>query len=203
LTRATGGFDLCTIMTESNMPEPVPAHPDRDRGQQEFVQLLIRHERQLEGFILALVPNWTVAQDIAQETKLRLWEQFGSFDRSRDFGAWARSIAYYQVLSYRTHHKRSREHFFSAEFLDNIAHGEAMNQGEATARQRFLASCLDKLSAKSRKVLLLLYSGKETVRQIANRLGRGEASVYKTVQTSRVWLHQCVEEELRKEQYGD
>jgi RNA polymerase sigma-70 factor (ECF subfamily) len=147
-----------------------------------------------------MVPNWTIAEDVVQETKLRLWEQFGEFDRNKDFGAWARSVAYYQVLSYRTRHKRLREYFFSEQFLLNVAQDESMDQEEVTARQQFLTSCFEKLNAKSRKILLLLYSGKENIRQIAKRLGRGEASAYKTVQSARLWLYQCIEEELRKEQ---
>jgi RNA polymerase sigma-70 factor, ECF subfamily len=164
------------------------------------MQLLVKHERRLEGFVLALAPNWTVAEDIVQETKLRLWEQFNKYDHSQDFGAWARSIAYYQVLSYRTLHKRSREHLFSEQFLESIAQDKSLEQEEASARQRFLTSCFDKLNAASRKALLLLYSGKQTVRQIAERLGRSEASAYKTMQSARLWLHRCIEEELRKEQ---
>ena len=192
-------------MPESSVPEPTRPASDAAVGstgpnQQEFVRLLIEHERQLEGFIVAMVADWAVAEDIAQETKLRLWEQFDQFDDRQDFGAWARSIAYYQVLTYRTRHKRSREQLFSEQFLENVAKEESSYQDEVLARQRFLASCFSKLNEKNRSLLTLVYSGKESIRQIARRLERNESAVYKAVQYAREWLHRCVEKELHKEQ---
>ena len=53
----------------------------------EFLRLLGEHERRLRGFILALVPHWADADDIAQEVRLRLWEQFDDYDPAKDFGA--------------------------------------------------------------------------------------------------------------------
>ena len=164
------------------------------------MQLLIEHERRLEGFVLALVSNWAVAEDIVQETKLRLWEQFGQFDRNQDFGAWARTIAYYQVLSYRKSHKRSREQLFGEEFLQSVAQEESSRQEEIAVRQRFLAFCLEKLREKSRELLKLVYSGEDTIRQIARKLGRSEAATYTAVQDARLRLHKCLDTELRKEQ---
>lgn len=191
-------------MTEpsASQPQPSVSMSDSgcsDRNQQDFVQLLIDHERRLEGFVLALVSNWAVAEDICQETKLRLWEQFGQFDRNQDFGAWARTIAYYQVLSYRKSHKRSREQLFSEEFLNSVAQEESSCQEEITVRQRFLALCLEKLSEKSRDLLKLVYAGDDTIRQIARKLGRSEAATYTAVQDARLRLHKCLDKELRKE----
>ena len=56
-------------------------------------RLLAQYEPRLRGFILTLCPNWADAEDIAQEVKLRLWEQFDEYDPARDFGAWACTIA--------------------------------------------------------------------------------------------------------------
>ena len=52
------------------------------------------------------MPNWANAEDMAQDLKIRLWRQFGDYDATKDFGVWARTIVYYQVLAYRK--KRSR-----------------------------------------------------------------------------------------------
>jgi RNA polymerase sigma-70 factor, ECF subfamily len=191
-------------MTAHSQPQPTPqtssaAPGSPDRDQQEFMRLLVAHERRLEGFIVAMVADWAVADDIAQETKLRLWEQFPQFDRRQDFGAWARAIAYYQVLSYRKRHKRSREQLFSEQFLQNVAQEESAAQDEILSQQRFLASCFKKLNERSRHLLSLVYSGHQTMRQIAQRLGRSEAAVYKAVQYARGRLHRCIDDELRRE----
>lgn len=191
-------------MSESFGPKPEAAATSERRGdlcrsQQDFLRLLVRHERQLEGFILALVPDWSAADDIAQETKLRLWEQFERFDAAQDFGAWARTIAYYQVLSYRNQSKRLRESPFTEQFLQTLAQDETNRRERVQLRERLLATCVDKLSEKSRSLLQLVYAGKETIRQIAKRLNRGESATYKAVQTIRLAIHKCVEDEIRRE----
>ena len=63
-----------------------PSHsPTNDERTREYLRLLGQHERRLLGFILSLVPNWADADDIAQEVKIRLWEQFDKYDPAKDF----------------------------------------------------------------------------------------------------------------------
>lgn len=52
----------------------------------EFLDLLGQHERRLQSFVVALVPHLADADEIVQQTRLRLWEQFDQYDRARDFG---------------------------------------------------------------------------------------------------------------------
>jgi RNA polymerase sigma-70 factor (ECF subfamily) len=187
------------VMTEPLAQPPKSSLGDSSPSQQDFVRLLVEHERSLEGFVLALVPNWAVAEDIIQETKLRLWAQFDKFDPKQDFGAWARTIAHYQVLTYRKSCKRSRELLFGEEFLQSVASEESLYQEQISMRQRFLPACVEKLSEKGRNLLRLVYSGKKTIRQIAQELGRSEAGTYTAVQDARLQIHDCIDRELRKE----
>ena len=59
----------------------MPDDPNWDLHNREFVRLLAEHERQLSGYVHALIPLWQDAEDVLQNTKLRLWEQFDSFQR--------------------------------------------------------------------------------------------------------------------------
>ena len=97
-----------------------PSLPSNDERVRQFVQLLGQHERPLQAFILSLVPNWADADDIAQEARIRLWEQFDSYDPAMDFGGWARAIAKYLVLTY---YKRQLRHekLMSAALVETIA----------------------------------------------------------------------------------
>ena len=83
---------------------------------EDFLRLLDQHESSLRAYILGMVVNWNDAQDLAQETRMRLWQQFANFDQSKDFGAWARAIAYYVVLAHRKAKSRQKRQF-SEEFL--------------------------------------------------------------------------------------
>ena len=61
----------------------MPAHRDR-----EFARLLERHSPNLASFILALVGDRHVADDLFQSTCLQLWHHRRSFDPGTSFGAW-------------------------------------------------------------------------------------------------------------------
>ena len=66
-------------------------NPNCERQTKDFLVLFQQHERQIYGYILSLVPNIASADDISQNTSLRLWERFDQFDPNKDFGAWARA----------------------------------------------------------------------------------------------------------------
>ena len=119
----------------------------------------------------SLVPNIGTADEISQETNLRLWEQFDQFDPSRDFLSWACTIAYYQVLKYRKMTSRERVHFDS-KVLDLLSDETARRRDELAAKQSYLIDCLAQLSDFKREVFRLYYSLGMTAKAVAEKLGR-------------------------------
>jgi RNA polymerase sigma-70 factor, ECF subfamily len=168
-----------------------------DERTREFLRLLGQHERRLLGFILALVPHWADADDIAQEVKIRLWEQFDQYDSSKDFGAWARTIAHYQILTYRGKKSRYRE-LFCDEFVELVAKETNAVSAELETGQQALADCFEKLPETKRELLLLYYSGRRTTREIAAKQGRSFDATRQSILRARLSLSDCVEEVMRK-----
>ena len=72
-----------------------------DESRRQFIRLMTRHERLVYGYILSLVPNWADADEILQETNIRLWEEFEKFETGTNFAAWAVRVAHFQVLTWR------------------------------------------------------------------------------------------------------
>jgi RNA polymerase sigma-70 factor (ECF subfamily) len=177
-----------------------PAEPslpaDHEERAKLFVDLLAQHERGLSGYIVALVPNWSDADDVLQETKLRLWEQFEKYDPSKDFGGWARAIAHFQVLTYR---KQSNRHSarYTSEFVDLVAIEAASVAVEANVRHRFLDECMRRLGEAGRKLLILCYAGNLSIKEVALRLGRSIRGLQNAVAKLRKNVQQCVENRLR------
>ena len=172
--------------------------PDEQKQQgKEFLALLREHERRLRAFVFALVPNWADADEIAQETRLRLWEQFDRYDPNKDFGAWMLTIAYYQVLKHREKAGRNRL-VFSPEFLESVAQETERLPADAEARHAALAECLQKLSAAKRALVLRYYAGEETTRQIAAALGRSFDATRQTLLRTRLSLADCVSKTVRR-----
>jgi RNA polymerase sigma-70 factor (ECF subfamily) len=168
--------------------------PQTDR----FVRLLTQHERRIYAYILSLVPRWADADEIQQETNVRLWEQFSEFDPSADFGAWACTIAHYQVLTFRKRAQREKRHF-SEHFLELVRQESQSQADELADRLAAMESCLDKLLPNQRNLLKQVYNGKTTIKQIAQSLGRPIAGTYKTLARIREILHECIDRQLSRE----
>jgi RNA polymerase sigma-70 factor (ECF subfamily) len=166
---------------------------------QQFVRLLTGNERRLKSYILTLVPNLADAEQIAQDTSLRLWEQFDRYDPAfGEFSAWARTIAHYQVMTYRK--KQGREKVvFSTELLDALAERAAARAPELAARQEALVDCLQKLPEHSRELIRLYYVVGMKVRAAAEKLGRTVAAAEKAIVRIRRLLYDCISSTLRKD----
>jgi len=150
------------------------------------------------AFIIALVPDWSTADDIAQETRVRLWEQFAEYDPERDFGAWARTIAYYQVLTWRRK-QQGASLLFNEQLLESIAERANKQTVTTEARAKALRDCLKKLRAPNRQLIQAYYAGSETMKSLAERLGYTFDSFRNRIQRTRLALADCVRNRLREE----
>ncbi len=186
--------------TETLLPQAV-APADHDARTRRFVGLLMGCERSLHGYILALIPHLADADEVMQETSLQLWEHFDSYDPSREFVAWARTIAYRQAcLFYR---KSSRVPRMSSQFLETVAARAEERAADLDERQHALADCLGKLSDTKRDLIKQYYAGGMTLAQVAETTNRTTAAVQKALERTRVALHDCIERAMRREERGD
>ncbi len=168
-----------------------------DDRTEQFLRLLSAHEERTKAFIYSLLPNWADAEDIAQEVRLKLWEQFDRYDPSKDFGAWSRTIAHFHVLAFRKRARRRPQ--LSPESIDLVAETFNAETERLEARASVLQKCIEILTETQRGLLLRCYRGGETIRQVAERIGRSYEAVRKSVLRTRQDLAKCVERELKRE----
>jgi RNA polymerase sigma-70 factor, ECF subfamily len=179
------------------MPHDTGQTKPDDRSEQ-FVRLLKKHERRLNAYVVSLMHNWNDAEDILQEVAVDLWRRFDDYDPRGDFGAWACTVAYYQVLSHRKRMGRRRLHL--SEESDRLLSEEIAVVSESTSgHQDILAHCLDKLSESERGFLRSYYSG-VSIAALSQQLARKPASLYKDLTNLRRGLRGCVERAVREEQ---
>lgn len=174
-----------------NMPEPA----------EEFVFLLARHERMLRAYVHALVPHVQDADDILQEAKVRMWRSFSQFEPGTNFSAWARKVAFHQVLSYRKRRKRDRLDF-SDEFLNTVASEYDNSSEDLEHRERALHGCIAKLPDDHREVLQLRYQEGFSLEAMADKLQRTVAALYRQLSRVRHVLHECVTRQLNHAEEG-
>lgn len=179
------------------MVSNTPHMPRSDDQSRMFLRLYARHEQEIYAYILALVPNWADADEIMQDTCVRLWEQFERFEPGTSFVAWARTIARFLVLAFRKRTGRERVHFSQA-FIESLAAEVESQRGVELAQQRkaALMACVDELPGRNRDLLLRVYGQGGSIKSIAEALGRPLQGTYQAISRIRKALYDCINRKL-------
>lgn len=176
----------------------LPEDQSRESRNREFVRLLGEHELRLAAYIHTLLPVWHDAQDVLQETKLRLWEQFDSFQLGTDFAAWAFTVAGYLVRAHRKRCQRRRV-CFSDDLLDELSQQIPVVSFVEEDRVLALVECVKGLDAAGRNLLRLFCTGHKKIKDIAGDLGQTPSATYQALSRIRRRLFKCVERRLQEE----
>ncbi len=164
----------------------------------EFLQLLAAHDRALSLYIYGLIPHHADADDILQETKMIMWRCFSQFEIGTNFIAWARKIAFHQILSYRR--KKKKAHLpLSDEMLDHVGERIAHITDHEQLRKNALQSCLNNLKNEHRKMMLLRYDDEMEIEDIAAEVHTTPAAVYRALSRLRLSLLDCITNRLKTE----
>lgn len=157
--------------------ELVSAYID-GRDQQAFGLLLSRHQERIFGYLMGMVRDRSVADDLFQETFIRairaMNAERGSYDAQGKWVQWIMRIARNTALDHMRSQKRrrSRSAFDDDESLDldQIAvDGDptAFESMQTEEQNEFLFACIDRLPAEQREVVMLRHESELTFREIA------------------------------------
>ena len=169
-----------------------------DAGQDrhdDFVRLLSAHSRQVFGFILALAPNRSDAEDIFQNASVALWKKFGDYRAGTNFRAWACQVAYLEVVEHRRR-KSKLSQLLSDESLRALADEAAAQSEDIDRREDALADCLEKLPAADRKLIESRYFNSQSAKQIAEKRAKSIHSVYRSLSRIHEALMHCVQQAI-------
>jgi RNA polymerase sigma-70 factor (ECF subfamily) len=162
----------------------------------EFLTLLTQHDRALGIYVYSMVTSNADADDILQQTKMVMWRSFEQFESGTNFLAWARKVAFHQILNSRRQHKRAHLPL-SDEMLEAVSHEVAQLSEQGDDRREALQSCLHKLPQEQRQLVLLRYYEDLEVDQIADRIDSTAGAVYRALSRVRLALLQCVEKQCK------
>ena len=164
-------------------------------SRKRLMMLITRHQRQIFGYIYALVPNRYDAEDLLQETSLVICEKFNEFEDGTDFVAWACQIAYWRIRYSRQKFARSKV-VFNQEIVDAVAQTASTMTSELDSRHEALGNCLQKLHPRDRELVLTRYEPGSGVEEAARRSGRTLQTAYKALARLRKLLLDCVSNQL-------
>ncbi len=176
--------------------------PNPESQEEQFMELVAKHQQQVFGYIYALVQNFQDAQDVYQQTLMVLWRKFGQYRPGTNFLAWATKTAQLECYAFR----RStfpRSVSLSLEAMRKVADSQTRQARVAAAEsdhlQALLQKCIEKLSAPDQDLLKQCYQIHCRIKDVAAALGRSPQSVCNSLGRIRRDLHKCIEISEREE----
>ena len=163
----------------------------RKSNHRRFLDLYSKSQPRLHSFILMLVRSNHDADEIFQETSALLWEKFDQFQEGTNFGAWAVSIAKFQVFEYFRKSKKNKHHLDSG-MLQDIADLAESESANVDKRLQALKGCLYKLDRINRSLLSLRYQQNISVKEIARREAVSTGVMYRRISKIFGILRKCI-----------
>jgi RNA polymerase sigma-70 factor, ECF subfamily len=167
---------------------------ERFRPNDVFVRCFVRHQQDLYAYILTMVPHIADAQDILQETAMALWAKADEYRPAEPFMPWATRFAWFQVRKFRMYQARRHRHVIvlSDEAIAALAVDRTDFDATAPDRDRMLQECVEKLEVDDRLLLRERYNLRNSIREVAEKIGLEPARLYKRLGRIRKTLLDCI-----------
>jgi RNA polymerase sigma-70 factor (ECF subfamily) len=147
------------------------------KGDRLAMQVLFaRHHVRVYRFVLRLVGNPSVAEDLISEVFLDVWRQADRFEGRSAVSTWMLAIARFKALS--ALRKRPDEELDdkAAEAIEDVSDNPevALQKKDKSA---VLRQCLEKLSPEHKEIIDLVYYHEKSVEEVAEIVGIPENTV--------------------------
>ena len=177
----------------------------RDGDVRAFELLVTRHRKALFNFILRFVRDTAQAEDVTQETFLRLVKGADAYERQAKFTTWLYTIARNLCVdaSRRGKHRKAAsldapigDEDGSASLLDLVADGGAAVDRQAQSRELAvrLRQAIEALPDEQREIFLLREVADLQFNEIANVIGCPENTVKSRMRYALEKLREALEE---------
>ena len=187
--RVASDADIETQSSDARLVE------DARRGSQTaFAKLVQRYERRLIRVISRFMRDADQAEDLAQETFLRVYQRLDQFDPSRRFGPWLFRIGVNLCLD---HHRRRRRRIwgwlFSDSGTENWPDPAVADPRTAQDTAQEVQTVIAQIAEKYRVVLVLRDMENFSTSEIAAILNRREATIRWRLAEARIRFQQLWE----------
>lgn len=173
------------------MPEQLP-HTTQEENHTAAVQgLFLQFQPAVRGYVLSMIPDFSLADDVMQEIFLVVTRKAGGFEIGTSFPAWVKTIARFKVLE-AIRAGRKRGETLSEEVLQALGTEPHQFSGDTDERLALLASCLNELAPQARRSIDFRYKQDHLPPEIADLMGCTVQSVNVTLSRARALLRECV-----------
>jgi RNA polymerase sigma-70 factor (ECF subfamily) len=169
------------------LPNQAEAHTAAVQG------LFLQFQPAVRGYILSMIPDFSQADDVMQETFLTVTRKAASFELGTSFAAWVKTIARFKALEAIRARKFET---LSEEVLLALSAEPRELRPDADERLALLRGCLDQLAPQARRSIDYRYQNDHLPPQIAELTGCTVQSVNVTLSRARAFLRDCVQRKL-------
>ena len=140
-----------------------------------------------------MIPDFSVADDVMQETFLIVTKKALSFEIGTSFAAWVKTIARFKALEAI---RSRRFETLSEAVLDALSTEPHEFAEDTDERLAILRGCLDQLAPQARRSIDYRDKSENMPTQIASLMGCTVQSVNVTLCRARVFLRECVQRQM-------
>jgi RNA polymerase sigma-70 factor (ECF subfamily) len=152
----------------------IQAVADGDRH--AFETLYRRHRSRIYRFLIRLMGNESLAEEIVNEVFLEVWRRADQFEAKSRPATWLLAIARYQALSeLRRRSRTQNDEAAAADVADPADDPETTTDWQR--RSAILRQCLAQLPAAQREVIDLIYYHDKSVKEVAGFVGVAASTV--------------------------
>lgn len=164
-----------------------------------FALLLTKAQFELKVYIAAVAGSLQDVDDILQETNADIWRKASTYDPSRPFLPWAKTLAKFQVLRWKKHMSRDKL-IFDDSALDLISADEL--QGMDHDLQMYaLRRSLRRLSGDEFALIRAKYAERRSIPNLAHAFKLTEKAVVSRLYRIRKLLYESILAMIKQDQY--
>jgi RNA polymerase sigma-70 factor (ECF subfamily) len=158
----------------------------RRRDPQALADLYDRYGRLVFSLILRVVRDTGIAEDLVQETFLRVWNRIQGFEAGKgSIGPWLLAVARNRAIDYLRSAGGRERNAMDLEETIHPALSSDMEQGILNSdRIRRVKAAMDKLSPQQRQAIELAYFEGLSQSEMAERMGQPLGTVKTWVRTA-------------------
>jgi RNA polymerase sigma-70 factor (ECF subfamily) len=126
-----------------------------------------RHNVRVFRFVLRIVSDRSLAEDVISEVFLDVWRQAGRFEGRSAVSTWLLAIGRHKA--YTALRRRRTEFVTDDDAIEDVEDSADMPDAtlEKKARSRILRRCLDELTPNHREVIDIVYYHEKSVAEVA------------------------------------
>jgi RNA polymerase sigma-70 factor (ECF subfamily) len=155
--------------------------------------LFARHHTRVYRFLLRLLDNQAMAEDLTSDVFLSVWQQASRFEARSTLSTWLLAIARNKAMTELRRRQHTPLDCGENEIADPASDPETAYAGKR--RGQILRKCLARLSHEHREIIDLVYYHERSVQEVAEIMGIPRNTVKTRMFYARMKLSKLLERE--------